>query len=121
MTTFLDKVLFLLLIALTIASFFFVKRFIQPGSLVRIMSDNKTVYVLNLNEDTAVSVKTPLGENVIEIKDKMVHMKEASCQNKLCVHQGWIDRGAIVCLPNKVIVSVGGGGGDSKKYDAISR
>lgn len=120
MVTSLDKVIFLLLIIFTITSLFFIKKLLYHGNLVRVSSDNKTVYILPLTEDRIVSVKTFNGENVIEIKDKRVRMKEASCPDKLCVKQGWIEKGAIICLPNKVVVTVGGDE-DKGKYDAISK
>lgn len=120
MTTFMDKVLFFILVIATIASFFLVKGFIKPDNLVKISLNNKTQYVLSLTEDKIVSVKGSLGDNVIEIKDGKVHMKDAPCNNKVCIHQGWIDRGAIVCLPNKVVVSIGGDEVNGQ-YDAISR
>jgi len=120
MATFLDKVIFLLLIILTITSFLFIKRLLYQGNLVRISSDNKTVYILPLTEDRIVSVKTRNRENVIEIKDKRVRMREASCPDKLCVKQGWIERGAIICLPNRVVVTVGGDEG-KERYDAVTK
>ncbi|MEK7308210.1 MAG: NusG domain II-containing protein [Nitrospirota bacterium] len=46
-------------------------------------------------------------------------MKEAPCPANLCVHQGWIERGSIICLPNKVFVTVGDK--EDKEYDAVTR
>jgi hypothetical protein len=39
------------------------------------------------------------------------------------VKQGWTDRGAIICLPNKVIISVGEGDENilDTGYDAVTR
>lgn len=120
MTTFMDKIFFFLLIIITTASFFLVKEFIKSGNIVKVSLNNKTQYVLSLTEDKIVSVEGLLGDNVIEIKDGKVHMKDAPCPDKLCIHQGWIDRGAIVCLPNKVVVSVSGDEG-KKEFDAVTR
>jgi hypothetical protein len=53
-----------------------------------------------------VSVTGPLGDSIIEIKGGRVHMKDSPCPDKLCVQQGWTDRGAIICLPNKVVISL---------------
>jgi hypothetical protein len=44
----------------------------------------------------------------VEIKDRKVRIKEAHCPNKLCIMEGWISRGAIVCLPNKIVVKIVG-------------
>jgi len=119
MATWMDKLLFLLIIILTITSFFLVKRLLEPGNLVKIISESKTLYVLSLNEDRVVSAKGPLGDNVVEIRSGRVRMKDAPCPDKLCINQGWIDRGAIICLPNRIVVMVGGAEGN-RQYDAIS-
>ncbi len=123
MTTFLDKLLFVLLIILSITSFFFVKELFPSSGFVKISVDNKTVYTLPLNKDRIVTVKGSLGENLIEIKNGKAHMKDAPCPKKLCIHQGWIDRGTIVCLPNKVVVTITGNEQNNRalEYDAVTR
>ena len=123
MTTFLDKLLFVLLIIFSVTSFFFVKELFPSSGFVKISVDNKTGYTLPLNKDCIVTVKGSLGENLIEIKNGKVHMKDAPCPKKLCIHQGWIDRGTIICLPNKVVVTVGGNEQNNRAsgYDAVSK
>lgn len=118
MMTWMDKLLLFLLIILTITGFLLARRLLEPGNLVRVSSENKTVYVLSLNEDRVVSVRGPIGENVIEIKSRKVRIKDAPCPDKLCIRQGWINRGVIICLPNRVIVAVGADEG-KEKYDAV--
>jgi hypothetical protein len=118
-----DKLLFISLIALTLILFFSLRELFPSGSIVEIHLNNKTLYILPLNKDRIVSVDGPIGKSIIEIKDRKVRMKSAPCPKELCVHQGWIDRGAIVCIPNNLIVTI------SKKdqytsgsgYDAVSR
>lgn len=123
MATFMDKLLFIFLTIFAITSFFFVKGLFPSGTLVKISVDNKTVYTLPLNKDRIVVVEGPLGESLIEIKDRKVQMKDAPCPKQLCVHQGWMDRGAIVCLPNKTVVRISGNGQDFKgsEYDAVTK
>jgi hypothetical protein len=48
-----------------------------------------------------------------------VRVKEAHCPNLICVKEGWISRGAIVCLPNRIVVLVGGGKA-RKDVDAVT-
>jgi len=114
-----DKLLLICLIIFTIAGFLYSREFISSGNLVEVSLDNRPVYILDLSENREVSVRGPLGNNVIEIRGGKVRMKEAPCPNKLCVHQGWIERGSIICLPNKVFVTVGGN--EDKEYDAVTR
>lgn len=51
------------------------------------------------------------GSNVLVIEDGRAWLVEADCPDKLCVRQGKISkRGqAIICLPNRVTVTVEGG------------
>jgi len=121
--TFMDKLLFIVLTVLAVSGFFFTGDLFPSGSRVEITLDNKTVYVLPLNEDRTVEVTGPLGKNLIEIKNGLVRMKDAPCPERLCIHQGWTDKGAIVCLPNRVAVWVSG---DEQRhagseYDAVSK
>ncbi|UCF87448.1 MAG: NusG domain II-containing protein [Nitrospiraceae bacterium] len=121
--TFADKLLFLFLLVSALSGLIFVKKLFPSGEIVKIGLDNKTVYTLPLDEDKTVSVTGPLGDSIIELKDKRVHMKKSPCPDQLCVKQGWTDRGAIICLPNKVIISVGKGDKNIvyPGYDAVTR
>ncbi len=121
--TFGDKVLFALLVFLAVSGFFFIKVLLPSTGNVIISADNKTAYTLSLDEDRIVSVTGPIGDNVIEVRDGKVHMVEAPCAQKLCIRQGWINRGAIICLPNKVAATVSSRkeSEDSSEYDAVTR
>ena len=48
--------------------------------------------------------------NLLIIEDGYAYIKEASCPDGLCVHQGKINKSGemIVCLPNEVVVTVEG-------------
>ena len=60
------------------------------------------------------------GKNQIVIKDGYVYMEYAECPDKLCIKQGAIQNQgeSIICLPNKVIVTVNGS--EKQEYDGIS-
>lgn len=105
-TTFADRLLFFLLAMLSVSGVLFVRSLFTSGSLVKIYADDKTAYVLPLDTDQVVSVEGPLGSSVVEIKNGKVHMKDSPCPRKICVHQGWTDRGAITCLPNSIMITV---------------
>ena len=51
------------------------------------------------------------GTNVLVIRDGAAWMEEADCPDKICISQGKIRREgqAIICLPNRVTVTVEGG------------
>jgi hypothetical protein len=122
-TTLADKALFIFLIVISVSGLFFVQELFPSGSRVKIILDGKTAYSFSLDEDRSVKVRGPLGDSFIEVKDGKVRMKDSPCPRKLCVNQGWIDRGAIACLPNKVIISVDGHEelSEQGEIDAVTR
>jgi hypothetical protein len=43
----------------------------------------------------------------VEIKDRMVRIKDSDCRDRYCVKHGWLkedQNGKIICMPNKVII-----------------
>ena len=82
----------------------------KEGSYVSVMVQNTEIARYSLGADGIYAINS--GTNTIEIKDGRVRMLEAECPNHLCVHQGWVrfEGQSIVCLPNKVTVSVCGTG-----------
>ena len=115
-----DKVLLSICIFLSFSSFAYVKGMMPAGSEVRIEVDGKLKYTLPLNTDKTLEISGVIGKTTIEIKGGKVRIKEAPCPNKLCIHQGWVERGAIVCLPNKVIVTITSPSRNKKTPDAVS-
>ncbi|KJR41653.1 secreted protein containing DUF1312 [Candidatus Magnetoovum chiemensis] len=102
--TYCDLALFGFLLTLSMSSMAFTSSYISNGSIVTIEADNKTVYRLSISDNAVVEVN---GVEV-EIKDSKVRVKRSNCPNKLCMKQGWISKGAIICLPKKVVITVEG-------------
>ena len=50
--------------------------------------------------------------NTIVAEPGRIRVESAGCPDPVCVHQGWIEDGTvpIVCLPNKLIIEISGGG-----------
>jgi len=111
-TTMADRLLFFLLISLAIAGIFVSRDALSKGSDVIIEVDGKPTYTLPLYTDRLLSVVGPHGDTLVEIQGGKVRVKEAHCRNQICVREGWVSRGVIVCLPNKLVIIVGG----SNKY-----
>lgn len=113
--------LFLTLLSLSILGLFFIRNILPETQTVLIDADGKPAYALPLSEDRAVSVEGPEGITVVEIRGKMVRVIDSPCRNKLCLKQGWISSGAIVCLPNRVVVTIQGNDSNSRGIDAVTR
>ncbi|MEW6586449.1 MAG: NusG domain II-containing protein, partial [Nitrospirota bacterium] len=98
-----DKVLFLLMILLSLAAVIFISSILPGGEAVEISADGKLRYVLPLDVDRTVSVRGEHGPTVVEIKGRRVRVIESPCPNKICIHQGWLEHGVIACVPNRVV------------------
>ncbi len=102
--------LLVLLLLASLLGIFFIREVLPGGRGVTIEIEGKVAYKYELDSDRSVKVESPYGRLTVEIKDHRVRVIDASCPNKLCEHQGWINRGAIVCLPARISVVVGGPG-----------
>lgn len=73
-----------------------------------IQVDNQTVGEYDLNENQIIPIKGTNGLVELEIFDGTCFVKNASCPDKLCIHQGPISHTneKIVCLPNKTVISI---------------
>lgn len=83
--------------------------FRSPGDWVVVEVDGEVFGRYPLDENTSIRIETGTdGYNVLKIADGYASVTEASCPDKLCVHQHKISRSdeTIVCLPNRVVVSV---------------
>lgn len=114
--------LFLFLISVSLVGIFISRDALSHNSDIIIEINGKPAYTLSLYADRLFSVDGPYGNTLMEIKEGKVRVKEANCPNQLCAKEGWISKGVIVCLPNKLTIIVG----SSKKnqqsgIDAITR
>ena len=78
------------------------------GSNIVITVDGKEYGTYSLLEEQTITITEGEAFNIIEIKDGKAYMHEASCPDQLCVDQNKIsfDKEAIICLPNKVVITV---------------
>ena len=76
----------------------------SPAEVVEISVDGNVVETLDLAKDQELTIDGASGgTNHLIIKDGEVWVSEATCPDKICVHQGKIhmDGEIIVCLPNR--------------------
>lgn len=92
--------------------------FLHPagGDTVVIYKDGSVFSALSLSKDAVVNVD---GKNTVVIENGEVFMESADCPDQLCIRQGRISdsRREIVCLPNRVTVSISG----QSEVDSVSR
>ena len=94
----------------------------QPKNTVRIVSDGKTLYTIDLStaQDTTLTIEHEGHYNIVEIKDGMIRVKEADCPDQTCVKMGRLSGSAtpIICLPHKLVIEFTDDTGD---VDALTR
>ena len=84
--------------------------------LLRISLDGQVVEEIDRSGVEAcytVTIDGPGGfSNTITVEKGRICVSKAGCPDQICVHQGYISDGTtpIVCLPNKLIIEIIGGG-----------
>lgn len=96
----------------------------KSGNLLtaRIVLDNELVAELPLSahsETVTLDVPGARYPITVEAENGRVRVSHSECPSQDCVHTGWVSRsgGQIICLPNRLVVTVTGGGADA---DAVT-
>lgn len=105
---------------LVIAGIFFVIHMIQTkteDARVEIHVDGELYGTYEIAGNQKINIQ---DTNILEIKDGEVKMKEADCPDQICVNQKAISKEgeSIICLPNKIVVSIVGG--QKNELDAVT-
>lgn len=88
----------------------------------RIVLDNELVAELPLSalsETVTLDVPGARYPITVEAEQGRVRVSHSECPSQDCVHTGWVSRsgGQIICLPNRLVITVTGGGADA---DAVT-
>lgn len=82
-----------------------------PAMTAEVTVDGQLVETLDLSENQEITIKGVRdGINCLVVENGEIWCAEASCPDKVCVHQGKQSRDGqmIVCLPNRMTVKVTG-------------
>lgn len=116
--------LIVLLVAAALGFYFFYFRSRPQGDQVQITIDGTVYGTYSLSKEQKIQIPDASGAttNVLLIKDGKAKMIEANCPDKLCEYQNAISKSgeSIICLPNKVVVTVTGEQ-DDDTIDAFSK
>ena len=112
-------------VSLIIAGAFGVNYFVNTKNVdsIEIYMDNKLYKTYDINDKEEIKIKSKEGYNIVKIHDKGVEIIEASCPDKVCIHQGFITKSSesIVCLPNKVHIKITTEDNHESEEDVISQ
>jgi hypothetical protein len=101
---FFDVSLFLV-VSIFGSMYFFLR---EEGNTVTVTVDREVYGEYPLYEDRVVEIRTGDSLNILVIRDGKAYMETASCPDGICTAHKPIfrDGESIVCLPNKVVVTV---------------
>lgn len=105
-----DIILITVIVAFAALFFFLINSFSSSGNKVIIEQDTKQIATLDINKNQEYNIYDKDGNicNTVIINGNQVSMKYANCKDKICVNHNKISKNneSIICLPNKVIVTV---------------
>ena len=101
----------LLFLSLCLALYLFFFR--EKGDTVKVTVDGEVYGVYALSEDRTEEIRDGEDYNLLVIRNGRAYMESASCPDGICVSHHAIHRDgeSIVCLPNRVVVTVSAEGG----------
>lgn len=82
--------------------------FRSSGDTVTVTIDGKMFGEYSLGKNRSIEINSELGSNLLVIKDGKAYVENASCPDGICSKHRPIsyDGESIICLPNKVVVSI---------------
>jgi hypothetical protein len=78
----------------------------NPVLEVEVLGKVKQTLDLTKQEGEKIVVMGRQGYSIIEVGKNKVRMVDSACEDKICVHTGWISKPGqqIVCIPNQVVL-----------------
>ena len=115
-----DIVLFLIIVILGLAISFWSIAGSSQGDTVIIKAGGELFGTYNLDENREININ---DTNTVVIENGTVYMKDSTCKNHVCIDTGKISetKDSIVCLPNKVVVTIESNKNAGGDVDVISR
>ncbi|MDO4269072.1 MAG: NusG domain II-containing protein [Eubacteriales bacterium] len=107
-----DLILALVILVIAAAGFLvnnIIRHSGSKGPVVEVSAEGTVISSTPLSEDLDLVIQgAGGGTNHLIVKDGMAWIGEATCPDKVCIHQGKISLPGelLVCLPNQVIVMI---------------
>ncbi|HDP89311.1 MAG TPA: NusG domain II-containing protein [Thioalkalivibrio sp.] len=90
-----------------------------PAAYALIHAGDDAARQVALDEHRHLHVEGPLGTSQVEVRDGRARFTASPCNDRFCVHYGWLDHAGevIACVPNRVVVQLVG---PERDFDAIN-
>lgn len=100
-----DFILIITVILVSIVSIFMLFVSTEKGDTAIVYLNGDFFCEKELSTDGEIDIG---GLNIAKIENGEIHMKSASCPDKLCIRQGKISDSSkkIICLPNEIVIEV---------------
>ena len=113
-----DIILTAVILAIALFAFLIFKLSLKTGAYACVTYDGEQIGMYPLNTDMTVRITSGENDenfNILVIKDGRAYISEASCPDGICSeHRATKNVGeTIVCLPNKIVVTIIGEGSES--------
>ena len=104
-----DFILIFIILLIVVVSFG-INHFTNAKSVkqIEIYVDNELYKTYDIDDEDEIKIESEEGYNVVKIHNHGAQITEASCPDKVCIHEGFITKPSesIVCLPNKVHIKI---------------
>jgi hypothetical protein len=111
----------LIIFASFVAVIFMFQQFwsFEQASKLKIRQGNQMIGTYDLNQARELIIHGALGDSLISINQGKVRFKQSPCNNKYCVHQGWLSRAGqvAICIPNQISLQLIG---TKSSYDSLN-
>ncbi|OHB28652.1 MAG: hypothetical protein A2X84_06280 [Desulfuromonadaceae bacterium GWC2_58_13] len=120
--TWLDRVIVLILLLAAGAAFVLLGN-APRGARVVVEQRGRVIFSAPLAVDRTTTLTGPLGDTLLEIRDRQACITSSPCPHKVCIGMGRIaHRGELLaCVPNELLVRIEGEQNEEPSHDLISR
>lgn len=114
-----DGAVALIILLLSGLSFLLLSPSHKAGSVAVITADGQEITRLELTQPGSYPIKVPYPIT-LTVENGAIRVSEAHCPGQDCLHTGAISRTGqtIVCLPNRLVISISGAG--NSDIDAVT-
>ena len=114
--------IFLIGLILLVALILYVISQFSNGSSdqIIVLVDGREQGVYSLQKTQEIRIETTSGNNLLVIENGQAYVREADCNNQVCVHTQPINKngGQIICLPHQVVIRLKNAG--ENEIDAVT-
>ena len=95
----------------------------SEGSRVLVTCGDELCFTAPLDQPRTLAIDGPLGQTKLVIDEQGARIVESPCPRKICVSMGAAKHTAdlLACVPNRILVHIGGSSGKEVSYDLLSR